>query len=224
MTIQTVIGFDATHKHAHEIQAGHVAAGYVTGSADVQWTAEDWAAHPGAVKIDQSPLSTVWDATADVQDYENSAVRLDELAPRVKVMLAAYHHGARPGQRMPAIYASEANITKVVNALIAGGVTGGVGLGVAHWGISEAEAAAKVATASGPFPIIWYQFANRGTYDEGVFSVPWLHQVSARPVQPPPGQWNHDGFTWRQFVGVGVGLDDKLHLFRLDGETWAKDL
>lgn len=224
MTIQTVLGFDATHANIGAVPHPGAAAGYVTGSPDVCWTAEDWAAHPGAVRIDQSPQAGPWDATADVQDYEGGAVRLDELAPRVKVMTAAYHAGARPGQRMPAVYASRNNITAVANALVAGGVTGGVGLAVADWSVTEAEATAAVASASGPFPIVWYQFANHGAYDEGVFSAPWLDTVSARPVAAPPGQWARDGWTWRHVAQVGIGLDDKLHMFHLDGETWVKDI
>ena len=38
---------------------------------DIVWTAADWADHPGAVRIDQSPADTVPDYAADVQDFEH---------------------------------------------------------------------------------------------------------------------------------------------------------
>ena len=53
---------------------------------------------------------------------------------------------------------------------------------VAHWGIGEAEAVSMVANASGPYPVVWVQYANGPDYDTGVFSVPWLQNVSRAPV------------------------------------------
>lgn len=225
MTTATVPGFDATSANIAHLPAGQ-AAGYVTGSADVAWSAADFAAHPGAVRIDQSPADTVPDYAADVQDVEQGAVTLAEIAARAKVMLAAYHAGVRPGQRSPAVYASAGNITAVTNALIAGGVTSGVGLWVAHFGVTEADAIAAVAEASGPFPVIAFQYSDEGgggTYDLDVFSVPWLENVSAAKPPAPPGQWLDAGaWTWKDVFTGGVGLDDALHLFRLDGGTWVK--
>ena len=225
MSIPTILGTDCTGLNIASLPEGQ-AAGYVTGSAGVAWTAEDWAAHPGAIRIDQSPASTVWDATADVDDAESGGVTLAELAARVKVRFAAYHAGARPGQRMPAVYASQDNITAVTDALIAGGVTGGVGLWVAHFGISEAEATAAVADGAGPFPVIAFQYSDQGgggMYDLDVFSVPWLETVSAVKPPAPPGQWNGGGgWTWREAFTGGVGLDGNLYLFRLEAGRWVR--
>ena len=140
--------------------------------------------------------------------------------------LAAYHAGVRPGQRSPAIYASESNITAVVNALIAGGVTSGIGLWVAHYGVSEADATAAVAAAAGPFPVVAFQYSNQGgggAYDEDVFSVPWLEAVSVAKPPAPPGQWaDPAAWTWKEYTGIGIGMDDKLHMFRLDNGAWVK--
>lgn len=225
MAIATVPGFDCTGANIAHLPAGQ-AAGYVTGSGGVPWTAEDWAAHPQAVRIDQSPASTVWDATCDAQDFENGAVTLAELAPRAKVMLAAYYAGVRPGQRFPAIYASESNIPAVVNALKAAGIASGVGLWVAHFGVSEADATAAVADAAGPFPVVAFQYSDQGgggTFDLDVFSVPWLEDVSAARPPAPPGQWaDPKTWTWKEFTGIGIGLDDKLHMFRLENNGWVK--
>jgi hypothetical protein len=224
MATQTVPGFDATSANIAHLPAGQ-AAGYVTGSAGVAWTPTDWLDHPGAVRIDQSPADTVPDYAADVQDVEQGAVTLAEIAARVKVMLAAYHAGVRPGQRSPAVYASESNITNVVNALRAGGVTS-CGLAVADYSVTEAQAQAAVAESSGPFPIVWYQWSDQGgggTYDEGVFSVPWLSAVSVAKPPAPPGQWlSTSAWTWKEAFTGGIGLDGDLHLFRLDGGTWVK--
>ena len=206
----------ATGANIAHLPAGQ-AAGYVTGSGGVPWTAEDWAAHPGAVRIDQSPASTVPDYAADVQDFEAGAVTLAELAPRVKVMLAAWHAGVRPGQRSPAVYASASSITEVVNALVAGGVTT-CGLAVADYSVTKDQAEATVAEASGPFPVIWFQWADAGLYDEGVFSVPWLNTVSVAKPPAPPGQWaDPSAWTWNEAVVAGTGLDGNFHLFALDG-------
>lgn len=186
MAIATIPGYDTTGANVpHLPHPDHpfIVAGYATGSGGVPWSEADWAAWPGAVRIAQDPRLPVDEAVrADVLDYENGAATLADLAPWAKNALAAYHSGARPGQRTPAIYASASNLTPVCNALVAGGVVGGVGLAVAHWGIGEAEAVSMVANASGPYPVVWVQYANGPDYDTGVFSVPWLQNVSRAPV------------------------------------------
>ena len=113
-----------------------------------------------------------------------------------------------------------------MNALKAGGITSGIGLWVAHFGVSEADAIAAVADAAGPFPVIAFQYSDQGgggTYDLDVFSVPWLNAVSVAKPPAPPGQWlDPAAWTWKEAFTGGVGLDGDLHLFRLDGGTWVK--
>ena len=82
---------------------------------------------------------------------------------------------------------SLSTVTPVVNALVAGGISEGVGLWVAHWGIAPDEAITVVQHAGGPFPIIGIQYRNAGTYDVSVFSRPWLDAVSGDPVVRPAG-------------------------------------
>lgn len=226
MSIATALGYDCTGANIAHLPADPQAVAlYVTGSGDVPATAADFAKYPHAVRIDQTPAHTTWDATADVQDFEAGAVQLAELAPRAKVRLAAFHAGVRPGQRSPVVYCSRANVTEVVNALTAGGVTSGVGLGIADWNGSQAEAEQEVADESGPFPVVWRQFQNNGAYDEGIFSVPWLQNVSVARPPVPPGQWNDPkAWTWAEAITLGTGLDGKFHMFRLNGSQWDKAL
>lgn len=204
------IVYDATHENIGSLPAGGMYAGYVTGSGPVPWTAADWAKYPNAVHIDQTPADTPWDATADVDDMERGAVTLNELAGRAKLRIMSFKNGTRPGQREPLVYASASNITPVVNALIAGGVTSGVGLWVANWNLSQPEAIAEVLAASGPFPIRGVQYIN-GTFDMSVMDTGWLSNVSGKPepgtaITAPPGRWE------RGAVLMGIGTD---------GNVWA---
>jgi hypothetical protein len=183
--------YDATHDNISHLPRGQ-AAGYSTGTGGVPWTAHDWAAHPGAVRIDQDPAAS--DPTADILDVENGAATLADCAPWAQRALADFRSAARRGQRSPAIYMSQSNVTPVVNSLIAGGVMSGIGLWIANWDLTRAGAAAEVNAASGPFPIVGIQYNNAGLYDESVFSSAWLQNVSRQPAQtqfkvPPPGRW-----------------------------------
>jgi hypothetical protein len=220
----TVQVFDATHDNVSHLPAGR-AAGYSTGTGThIKWTAADWAAHPGAVRIDQDPAAS--DPTADVLDVEAGAAT-PASAPGWAMRAAAdYARAARPGQRRPAIYMSRSQVTAVCNALAAGGVTSGVGLWVADWNKTRAQAEAEVAAASGPYPVIGVQYANSGLYDVSVFSEAWLKETSVtHPAAPPvpPGPWNDpDAWNWTDVAIVGVGLDGRFHLFHLEGGTWVK--
>lgn len=166
----------------------------------MQWTAADWTAHPAAVRLDQSPTPDApVDATSDGDDYENSAVTLAELAPRARQRIAAFKAGTRPGQRRPIVYCSRVNTHAVANALIAGGIAGVAsgfgGLGVADWNNDLNAARDEVAGGSGPFPIVWRQYANMGAFDAGVASVPWLTTVSSTP-EPAPRETTQTGWRW----------------------------
>src|SRR5260370_13575976 len=97
---------DATHENIGHLPHGQ-AAGYVTGSPSVNWTPADWAAHPGAVRIAQSPLLTVDEAPdADVLHVEAFAATYADCAPRARNAQSPWAKAAPPGQRHPAIYAS----------------------------------------------------------------------------------------------------------------------
>jgi hypothetical protein len=177
--VSITIAYDAMHANVGKLPKGAQTAGYVTGSGEVMWTAADWAAHPDAVRIDQSPLDTELDEMADVLDFENGAATLASLVPWAQAALRNYRSGARPGQRSPLVYCDGSSVTPVANALTAGKVTG-VGLFIAKWSDTLTQALEEVVTASGPFPVSGIQFASPGPYDIDVFSSSWLAARSAR--------------------------------------------
>ena len=195
MPVNTVTVCDAIHANIGHLPKGQ-AAGYSTGSGDVPWTAADWKAHAGAVRIDQDPAAS--DPTADILDVESGAATIADVAPWAEAAAAAYATGKRPGQRHPAIYMSLSNVTPVANALVAAGITSGPGLWVANWNLTAAEATALVVSGGGPFPIIGVQYRNAGTYDVSVFSASWLSDVSGDPPAhpaPEPAQPFHGQYV-----------------------------
>jgi hypothetical protein len=190
VAVTAVPMYDAIGADAGSLPPGQ-AAGYATGTGPVPWTAADWAAHPGAVRIDQDPAAR--DPAADVLDVESGAASFADCPRWAEAAAAGYAAGTRPGQRSPAVYAALSNLTAVVNALLAGGITEGVSLWVADWNLVQPAARALVVNAGGPFPVIACQYGNRGSYDVSEVSTAWLAQVSgdppAQPPPVPPGAW-----------------------------------
>lgn len=185
-----VIGYDATHANIARLPKGAQAAGYTTGSPDIKWTAADWAAHPGALRICQDALAS--DTTADYLDIERYAATNGEAARWYRAALASYHAAKRPGQRWPALYTSASNVTPLVNALKADGVASGPKLIIANWNLTQAQAIAEVITGVfGSFSVVGVQFADPGPYDINVFSRAWLDTVSGQPppALPPSTDW-----------------------------------
>ena len=236
MTVAVIDGADATGASFSSLPRDlGVYAGYSTGSDGVPWTAEMWAAHPDALRIDQSPANTVMDETADFLDVESGAATLADIAPWALAARSAWARAARPGQRHPAVYASQANLTAVCNALATARVTG-VGLVVADWNDTKDAAIAVLQASSGPYPVVGVQYADAGTYDLDVFLASWVNTRSAQPkpapapavkAAVPPGQWNDPGaWTWAEVTVTGTGLDGHVHTFAYShaGNTWAKVL
>lgn len=178
-----VFAFDAIGVNIGHLPKGQ-ACGYTTGTGIVPWTASDWAAHPGAVRICQDAGAT--DTTADVLDVERGAATVADCPRWFDAALANFKRAARPGQRLPAIYTSMANVTAVANGFIAGGVRSGPRLWIADWNGAIAADENAINTAGGPWPIIGYQFRSGLFYDYDVFSGAWLADVSAHPKPPPP--------------------------------------
>ncbi|HEY1700810.1 MAG TPA: hypothetical protein VGG75_13955 [Trebonia sp.] len=195
------LAFDATHLFIGQLPRGSQACGYDTGSNGVAWTAADWAAHPGAVHIDQDVHAS--DFTADVLDCEKGAVPVG--SGLIPLWAESAQHNfrlaVRPGQRMPAIYCSASNVTANVNALVRGGIKGGVGLWVASWGIGQNAAVADVLAGTGPFPVIGVQFSDLGDIDADVFSDAWLANTSRVPVPAPA--WTYGPVRGLQVASVG---------------------
>ncbi|HXJ26376.1 MAG TPA: hypothetical protein VNH17_11775, partial [Streptosporangiaceae bacterium] len=176
MTFGITLAYDVTGTYYSRVPPGQ-RCGYDTGSGGIAWTPDMWAANPGAVHIDQSPVNTALDEMSDVLDYERGAATLADIAPWAKAAQANFAGNARPGQRRPAVYMSASTVTDVVNALTAGGISSGVSLWIANWNLTEAESVAAVLAGSGPFPVIGIQFTDTGgggTYDLDIFSLTWL--------------------------------------------------
>ena len=183
--VTPVLVFDATHDNVGALPKGVQVAGYTTGTGThIRWTAADFAAHPGAVRIDQDPAAS--DPTADALDIEAGAATPASAPGWVMRALASRTSQARPGQRSPAVYMSQSRVAEVVNALVAGGISSGVGLWIAHFGLTQAQATQMVMNASGPFPAIGVQFRNTPAFDVSVFSSDWLATGGQQPV--PPGR------------------------------------
>jgi hypothetical protein len=221
MMMAVLTMYDATHANISHLPAMQQVAGYVTGTAGIMWTEQDFAAHPGAVRIDQSPANTAADESADVLDFENQAATAADLVPWVKAAKASFASAARPGQRSPAVYMSKDSVTEVVNVLTAGGVT--ACLWIADYSTSAGAAASAVEAASGPFPVIGYQYADEGLYDVSAVSQAWLEAVSEKQPPAPPGQWSSPAtWTWEEAAITGTGLDGKLHSFVFTGDSWTR--
>jgi len=183
-----VVCYDAIRVNIPSLPKGAQAyAGYSTGAGDVPWTEQDFADHATALgpclHIDQDPAAS--DPTADLLDVERGAATVSDAPWWAKRALADFKAARRPGQRSPAIYCSASNVSAVVHSLISGGVTSGVGLVVANWSLTEAQAVSDVLAASGPFPIVGIQFTDAGPYDVSVMRTDWLANQSGKPAPKP---------------------------------------
>jgi hypothetical protein len=219
MTVATQPGYDVTATFlSHVPNDGLIRALYVTGSGGIPATPQELAANPGCLRIDQSPINTALDEEADYLDYENGAAGAAQLAPWAKAALANFKNATRPGQRSPAVYMSRNNVTAVVNALIAGGVTGGIGLVIADWNFDPVQAAREVSNSSGPWPIVGRQYSDKGgggLYDLDIFSKPWVANVSHKVPPPPPPVLRH-----AELVTGGPDAYTPKAVTSTDGVTW----
>lgn len=169
-------------------------AGYSTGSGGVAWSDAQFAAHPGTVRIDQSPVNTPFDELCDEIDYENGAATLADLPGWYRAAAANYQHAARPGQRLPAVYASQSNITPVCNEFVSAGITSGPRLHIAHWDLPIEQAIDMLTHSGGPFPVIGIQVHNAGLYDVNLYLASWWTAVS-KPATPAPAPLTRHAFT-----------------------------
>jgi hypothetical protein len=177
-------------------------AGYTTGYHPVPWTPAQFAQHPDAIRIDQAPVNTPLNEVADVLDVEPGAATMADIADWVHAAQSDYEHNVRPGQRTPLLYVNQSELTDACNALVAAGITSGVGLWLAAE-MDAGHAANLVTTASGPYPIRGVQFAFMDGFDVSVFSKDWFDNVSGkRPVRQSTAlntvqvEYYKDGFGW----------------------------
>jgi hypothetical protein len=196
--------YDATSANLSHVTPppGVKMAGYVTGSGGVPWTSAQWAAHPDAIRIDQSPVNTALDETADVLDVEHLAATLADIPQWVHAAWGHYHAATRPGQRTPTIYMNHSTMTPVANALVAAGITSGVSFWLAEL-MSYPTAAKLVTEAGGPYPVVGAQYEFNDTHDVSVVNAGWFANVSRRTPATAPAASNtvqvehyQDGFGW----------------------------
>lgn len=131
---------DATHSSVANVPAGvSKVAGYVTGSADIQWTPADWARFPrsGKIRIDQSPSLDLWaSGGADVADMENGAASQATVIAQAKVRQARNWFSFT--------YVAQGNLASLQDAVNAAGLASHMNYWVADWSLNEAEAAARL--------------------------------------------------------------------------------
>src|SRR5215469_3258635 len=193
--LELVVAYDCTGINLGKfaVPPGVGLAGYSTGSHGVPWTDAQFAAHPGTVRIDQSPVNTALDELCDEIDYETGAATLADLPGWYRAALANYNTARRPGQRPPAVYASASNVTPVCNAFVAAGITSGPRLHVAHWDLPIEQAIDTLTHSGGPFPVIGIQIHNAGLYDVDLYLASWWGAVSKPPPPAPITRHAFDG-------------------------------
>lgn len=161
--------YDTIHADAGHIPADAVkVAGYVTGTADILWTASDWARfpHAGKVRIDQSPAGLLYaKGDANVYDIEANAGTVAQFAA-----IAPVRHG-RGMTNCP--YASTTGLQKLEGALDAVKADGwwhGMDAWLADPSLSLAAATKLIGTIMFGFKIRAVQWAWPSTNPDN--SVP----------------------------------------------------
>jgi len=176
--------WDTTHDHL-PITTDTQMAGYTTGGKGIRWTAADWKAHAGAVRICQDAGAS--DATADVLDVESGAASIADVPGWVARAREAFDSAARPGQRTPCVYLSAAEVPELVTYMRQHAPDTDVSLWVAHWGVGRIHAEAQLLVSRAPFRTVAFQYARGDVYDLSVAASDWLEDVSAPDrVKPAP--------------------------------------
>lgn len=196
MSVPTTVGMDTIRTGAVNIPVNAACViGYDTGSGTVPWTQTEWNRFTNAIKLHITQIDGVNDVQSDIVDIEPQAATIDQAVTWCKERIAA--------KKIPTCYVDGSEVTPLVNALIAAGINSGVYLGVAHPGISLADAQAILDNPGGPFPIAYIQYAwpdlklggnlkvpgsnltlNQANVDLNLIRNDWLELV--RPASKPP--------------------------------------
>lgn len=174
MTVPYVQMYDAIHDRVGHIPAGALkVAGYVSGANHgYYWTAADWARFPraGHIRIDTDGSKPLASDVLDVEPGDAST------AGAVRWAKTRQAHNWWSD-----IYASESKLSELRAAMRAAGVTK-VRYWVAHWGLTEAQAAAKLG---GDIVAVQYQSPSTQAglqVDLSVARADWF----PAPVPPAP--------------------------------------
>ncbi len=131
-------------------------AGYVTGTPDIQWTAQDWDRFPqaGTVRIDQSPgLAQYGTNAASVADIETGAGTVASFVTASESRLRL--------RRLLWCYGTESVLSEVSAALRAAGIPlDKCGGWLANWNMSQAEADAALGTSVAGIRLVGVQWAS----------------------------------------------------------------
>ena len=130
-------------------------AGYVTGSAEIEWTTADWARFPkaGKVRINQRATADPNPKVGDVYDVEAGALTVPAAVTAAKARKAIGW--------TTAVYVSDSGVDDLVTALGEARLTNsGVELWVANWALNHAEATALIGTYVRGFKIVAVQWAS----------------------------------------------------------------
>lgn len=195
MNLTTVYDCMGSNLGKFPVPHGVLLAGYVTGNGGVPWTPQQFAAHPDAIRIDQSPQNTPADELADVLDVEQQAATLADIPAWVDAARINYATRRRPGQRMPCIYMNQSTVTPVANTLIRAGLTSGIYLWLAA-PMTSTMATAELEAAGGSFPIVGIQYQFLGDHDVSLFNTEWLTNVSGKPVPSLPKPGTQSGWAY----------------------------
>lgn len=175
MTLATVAGYDVTAKNYARRPPSGQAALYVTGTSDIIATPAMLKENPHAITINQSGANVI----ADEYDVETGAITPAQLPGLIRNAQAAWLTGN--GRRRPVAYVNQSNKTAVVNALTSAKITN-VGLHIADYSLTEAQAITLLQMSNGPYPVIGYQYNDAGEYDEDVWLESWVNDVSTTDV------------------------------------------
>lgn len=148
---------DTIHDNVGNIPAGTPrVAGYVTGSPDIKWTAQDWARFPKAGKapVDQSPGLSAYAANeAMIADIEPQAGTIPAYVAACKERLSA--------RQTLCFYCSQAVVAQVSAALVSAKIPlSNCWVWIANWNLSQAEADAVLGTAVSGVKVVAVQWAS----------------------------------------------------------------
>jgi hypothetical protein len=154
MTVLTAV--DCEHKYVPNIpdddKSIQQVNGYVTGSADIRWTDDDFARFPDTtVKLtiaqmpDNNPL-------ADILDVEPGAATDPGAVTWVKTKHAK--------KEVAVLYADASDVPALYKAIAGAGELAQTYLWLADWNLDENEAAALLGTEYGGFKVTGVQWAS----------------------------------------------------------------
>ena len=195
MDLTTVYDCMGSNLGKFPVPHGVLMAGYTTGNGGVPWTPAQFAAHPGAIRIDQSPLNTPADELADLLDVEQFAATIADIPAWVSAAQVNWRRAVRPGQRWPAVYLTKSAETPAANTMIAAHITSGVPLFLSE-PMTASMATALLESTGGPFPYVGIQYMFLGDHDISLVSTAWLNNVSKKPVTPRPGVGTQSGWAY----------------------------